>query len=65
VKEKKMSTQNQQSRTKGISGVVFVACFMISLAVGLYTGQMAIAVLGGLGVSFIALAITRYVTGEW
>ncbi len=60
-----MSTQDQQSRTKGISGIVFVACFLISLAVGLYTGQMAIAVLAGLGISFIAMAITRYLTGEW
>ena len=60
-----MSGEKQESSRKGISGLVFVGCLMIGLAVGLLTGNMAVALLGGLGVGFIAMAIARYVTREW
>jgi len=60
-----MSGEKQESSRKGISGLVFVGCLMIGLAVGLLTGNVAVALLGGLGVGFIAMAIARYVTREW
>jgi len=60
-----MSGEKQESSRKGISGLVFVGCLMIGLAIGLLTGNMAVALLGGLGVGFIAMAIARYVTREW
>jgi uncharacterized membrane protein YraQ (UPF0718 family) len=60
-----MSSEKQQQSRKGITGLVFVGCLLIALAVGLVTGQMAAALLGGLGVGFIAMAVARYITGEW
>ena len=60
-----MSSERQEPSRRGISGLVFVGCLLIALAVGLLTGQLAVALLGGLGVGFIAMAIARYVTGEW
>jgi hypothetical protein len=38
---------------------------MIGLAIGFLVGNVAAGVIGGLGVGFIAMAIARYVTGEW
>ena len=60
-----MSGEKQESSRKGISGLVFVGCLMIGLAIGLLTENVAVALLGGLGVGFIAMAIARYVTREW
>ncbi len=60
-----MSSEKQEPRKTGISGLVFVGCLMIGLAIGLLTENMAPAVIGGLGVGFLGLALARYLTGEW
>ena len=60
-----MASEEQGSPKKGISGVIFVGFLMIGLAVGMLTGNTAPGVLGGLGVGFVAMGITRYITGEW
>ena len=60
-----MSIEKQERSRKGISGLIFVGCLMIALAVGILTGNVAVTLLAGLGVAFIAMAIARYATGEW
>jgi len=62
-----MVTENekQESKRKGISGLVFVGCLMIGLAVGFITGNIVAGLFGGLGVAFIAMAVVRYKIGEW
>lgn len=62
-----MVTENekQESKRKGISGLVFVGCLMIGLAVGFITGNIVAGLFGGLGVGFIAMAVVRYKIGEW
>lgn len=60
-----MSSEKQEGSRKGASGLVFVGCLMVGLAVGLYTRDMAVAIIGGLGVGFVGMAITRAITGEW
>lgn len=60
-----MSDDMQVPSRRGISGLVFVGCLMIGLAVGILTGEMAVAFLGALGVGFIAMALTRMITGQW
>jgi hypothetical protein len=60
-----MSGEKQESRRSGISGLVFVGCLLIGIAVGILTDNAAVSILGGLGVGFIAMAIARYATGEW
>ena len=61
-----MSNTEQTSSTKGISGVVFVGCLMLGFAIGLITGQVAIAFFVALGVQgFIAMGLVRYLTGAW
>ena len=60
-----MSGEKQTKKFKGASGVIFVGCLLIGLAAGLLTGQMAAALLGGLGVGFVAMGIARAVTGAW
>ena len=60
-----MAKEAKETSRKGISGLVFVGCFMLGLAAGFVTGQLPAGVLGGLGVGFIAMAIVRYKVGEW
>ncbi len=60
-----MASEKQEPKRKGISGVVFVGFLLIGLAVGLLTGSVAASLIGGLGVGFVAMGITRYLTGEW
>lgn len=60
-----MTSERQERKNSGVTGLVFVGCLMIALAIGLLTGEVAVALLGGLGVGFIAMGIARYVTGEW
>lgn len=60
-----MSNEKQEPKRSGISGLVFVGCLLIDLAIGIFTGHVAVALLGALGVGFIAMGITRYITGEW
>jgi hypothetical protein len=60
-----MSDEKQEPKRSGVSGLVFVGCLILGLAVGLLLGNIAVGLLGGLGVGFIAMAIARYITGEW
>lgn len=59
-----MTVKKEPSRT-GVSGLAFVGCLMIALALGLLYGNMATFVLGGLGVGFILMGLVRAVTGQW
>ncbi|MEZ4737342.1 MAG: hypothetical protein R3E79_60470 [Caldilineaceae bacterium] len=58
-------TTDEKQKPNGISGLVFVGCLLIGLAIGIFTGQVAVALLSTLGVGFIGLAIVRYLTGVW
>ncbi len=60
-----MSGENQEFSRSGISGLVFVGCLLLGLAIGFLAGNITVGVIGGLGVGFIAMAITRYMTGSW
>jgi hypothetical protein len=60
-----MTSEKQNKDRKGVAGLLFVGCLLIALAVGLLTGNMAVALLGGLGVGFVAMAIARSLTGSW
>ncbi len=60
-----MSEHKQVRSSKGVSGLVFVGCLMIGIAAGIFTGNVAVAFLGALGVGFIAMGMVRLVTGEW
>ena len=60
-----MSSEKQELRRSGISGLVFVGCLFIGLAIGILTGNVVVGLIAGLGVGFIGMAITRYVTGAW
>jgi hypothetical protein len=60
-----MASEKQKPDRKGVSGLVFVGFLMLGLAIGFLIGNVAAGVLGGLGVGFIAMAIVRYITGEW
>ena len=60
-----MSSEKNEKSRSGISGLVFVGCLLIGLAIGIYTGNVAPALLAALGIGFIAMAITRYFTGQW
>ncbi len=59
-------SDNMEVRSRsGITGLVFVGCLMIGLAVGLFTNNVAVAFIGALGVGFIVMAIVRALTGQW
>lgn len=49
--------------TSGIRDLVFVGCLLLALTLGLLTGNVAVFMLGGLGVAFVAMAVVRYATG--
>ena len=38
---------------------------LLGLAIGILTGNVAVGLIGGLGIGFIAMAATRYTTGTW
>jgi len=65
MEAKGMISEKQGSKRKGASGVIFVGCLILGLAAGLLTRQIAVGLLGGLGVGFVAMGIARAVTGEW
>jgi hypothetical protein len=60
-----MANEKQGPKRTGISGLVFVGCLMLGFAIGFLTGNIVAGLFGGLGAGFIAMAIARYVTGEW
>ena len=60
-----MTNETQKKKTSGASGVIFVGCLILGLAVGLLIGKIAFGLLGGLGVGLVAMGIARAVTGEW
>jgi predicted lipid-binding transport protein (Tim44 family) len=60
-----MSNDKQERSRKGASGLVFVGCLILGIALGFLIGNMAGGFFVGLGVGFIAMAIVRAITGEW
>ncbi len=59
-----MTTSGTGRRTRGTApGLVFVGILLIGLAVGILTGEVAVAVLGALGLAFLASALTGDVRG--
>jgi hypothetical protein len=60
-----MSSEKQETKRKGSSGLIFVGCLMLGLAIGLLTGNVAVGLLGGLGVGFIGMALMNARTGSW
>ena len=58
-------SEKQKPERKGSSGLVFVGCIMLGLAVGFLTGNIVAGLFGGIGVGFIGMAIVRIITGEW
>ncbi len=60
-----MSSEKGEAKRSGTSGLVFVGCLMLALAIGILMGNVAVAILAGLGVGFIGIAIVRIGTGEW
>jgi hypothetical protein len=60
-----MSNDMEVRSRSGISGLVFAGCLLIGLAAGIYTNNVAIALIGALGVGFIVMAMVRALTGQW
>ena len=60
-----MSAQKETNDRSGVSGLIFVGCLMIGLAVGLWTGEVAVSLLAGLGIGFIGMGIVRYGARAW
>jgi hypothetical protein len=60
-----MATSKQDSMRKGISGLVFVGCLMLGMAVGFLVGNIVVGLFGGLGIGFITMYIAYNSTGEW
>ena len=55
----------EQGRRKGISGLVFAACFFVGMGISFATGTMPVGIFIGMGVGFGAMAIVRHRTHEW
>jgi len=60
-----MANEKQDPKRSGVSGLVFVGCLMLGLALGFLIGSIPVGIFAGLGVGFIGMAVARYVTGEW
>jgi hypothetical protein len=56
---KESGSRRRQSRQKS-GDLVFVACLLIGLGVGIALNQVAVAVLIGLGVGFLGLAMISW-----
>jgi hypothetical protein len=65
LKQQQKSTQELESSRSGISGLVFVGCLLLGLAIGFLANNLVVGVIGGLGVGFLAMAAVRYATGSW
>ena len=55
----------EPKKHKGISGLVFAACFFIGMGISFATGTMPVGIFIGMGVGFGAMAIVRHRTHEW
>ena len=60
-----MTNEQRKPKRKGISGLVFVACFLVGMGISFATGTMPAGLFIGMGVGFGAMAIVRHRTGEW
>ena len=60
-----MVVETKKSKSGGASGVIFVGCLILGLAVGFFIRNIVFGLFGGLGVGMIAMGIARAVTGEW
>jgi hypothetical protein len=55
----------EPDKRKGISGLVFAACFFVGMGISFATGTMPVGIFIGMGVGFAAMAIVRHRSGEW
>ncbi|MFN2136773.1 MAG: hypothetical protein ACK2UK_12515 [Candidatus Promineifilaceae bacterium] len=60
-----LEAEEQEGSRSGISGLVFVGCLLLGLAVGFLINNIVVGLIGGLGVGFLAMAAARYTTGSW
>lgn len=60
-----MAIGKQDSMRKGISGLIFVGCLLVGMAIGFWFGNIVVGLFGGLGVGFIGMFIAYNSTGEW
>jgi hypothetical protein len=60
-----MSSDKKERSRSGNSGLIFVGCLILGLALGFIIGNVAGGLFVGLGVGFIAMGIMRAITGEW
>lgn len=60
-----MSNEKQEQGRNGASGLIFVGCLMIGLALGFLLNNVVAGLFIGMGVGFIGMAIARYATGQW
>ena len=60
-----MAYENQHRSRKGASGLFFVGFLILGLSAGFFLENIAAGLFAGLGVGFIAMAISRAATGEW
>lgn len=56
--------QELENKSYGTSGLVFVGCLMLGLAVGFLTGNFLVGILGGLGIGFLAMALAMANKGK-
>ncbi len=40
-----------------VSGIAFVGCLLLGMAIGMLYGETAVGIFGGLGVGFIVMAL--------
>ncbi len=57
-----MSSENQELKEQeikrsNVSGLVFVGCLLMGMAVGFIMSNIAVGIMGGLGVGFIGMAL--------
>ena len=60
-----MSNNTQERSRKGASGLFFVGFLILGFSVGFFTGNIVGGLFAGVGIGFIAMAISRAVTEEW
>lgn len=51
--------EEDKKNKQDIGGLLFVGCLFIGLALGFYFNNIPVGVLGGLGVGFIAMGLSR------
>jgi hypothetical protein len=60
-----MTNEYPTRSRKGASGLFFVGFLILGLSVGFFLDNIVAGFFAGLGVGFIAMAISRAAIGEW